>query len=505
VDIESLATSTSPGAGTGAPAKSLVSFWDEARLRVAHAKSSSVKVAPGCVPWRAALEDVLHVGYGAQTHSHFVAGAWEQVRWRTTPSAGALYPFEVIAIVAGEGSYLWDVEKGRLVSCGLPALSGDELAAAGLVTAPGRRLDALLVLVARPWLSMRKYRQRGYPYCHLDVGHVAANLAIYTAALGLTPALHLRFSRSRMAAALKLDGLCREPLAVLSFASAELAAELPAIAWLEPPPPGPPPGSFELPAPEEVRNWQSLQGILSLDSPIEAPGVPARAPLVLEPAATVEDSIVPLPDGRLALSAVADWRSAIIGRRSAKGFRHEPLSVAQLGALLGALRGEGAPADCAAEMSSRLGVRLVASHVDGLQGVFAYAPRSHALHRLDSQADDPRPACMHQQVAANVAALVIFHAPLCRLMAQRGYSAFAELHCHAAQLGQRLHLAAARLGAVGLTCIGGFDGDECATLGRFDAGDEAVYVVLLGIPDDAAFKHDRLNVAYSHGYTTLEG
>ena len=103
-----------PLARTSAAAGKLVSFWNEARLRVDQAKSSSVRPAPGIVPWRAALEDVLKVGYGVQTHSRFVAGAWERLRWRTTPSAGALYPFEVFAVIVGEGSYLWDVEKSRL-------------------------------------------------------------------------------------------------------------------------------------------------------------------------------------------------------------------------------------------------------------------------------------------------------------------------------------------------------------------------------------------------------
>ena len=37
-----------------------------------------------------------------------------------------------------------------------------------------------------------------------------------------------------------------------------------------------------------------------------------------------------------------------------------------------------------------------------------------------------------------------------------------------------------------MTCIGGFDGQECATLARLDADDETLYVILLGVPDEAA-------------------
>jgi len=485
-----------------APTRTLVSYWNDARLRVDQAKSSSVRPAPGTVSWRAALEDLLRVGYGAQAQSRFVGGAWEQIRWRTTPSAGALYPFEVVASVVGEGSYLWEVDAGRLVPCDLAPLTRDELARAGFVTPPGQRLEALLVLVARPWLSMKKYRQRGYAYTHLDIGHTTTNLAMYTAALGLTPTLHLRFSRLSLAEHLKLEGLCREPMAALSFARPEGAADSPA-GWLAAEN-GRTVAGLELPEPPEIVNWESLKGILSFDSPLAPPCAPASVPLVLDPAEAAA-AVLPLPDGRPPLTAPTEWRTAILGRRSAKGFRAAPLTIAQVGELLGVLRAEGVPDDCSAAGSARLGVRLVARNVDGLSGVYSYAPRSHALHCIDPQSDDHLPACMQQEVSRDVAALVIFHAPLCRLVDEQGYSAFAELLFHASQLGHRLHLAAARLSGVGITCIGGFDGERCAALARLDGDDEAVYVLLLGVPDDNAVKRDRLNVAWSHGFTTAEG
>ncbi len=481
-------------------AKNLVDFWNEARLRADQARSTSVRPAPGVVPWRAALEDILKVGYGVQTQSRFVAGAWELIRWHTVPSAGALYPFEVIASVVGEGSHLWDLEKGRLAPCSLAPLTQEDLAAAGFVTAPGHRLEALLIFVARPWLSMKKYRLRGYPYCHLDVGHVATNLAIYTTALGHAPTLHLRFSRALLAEHLQLGGLCREPLAVLSFSTEAAAAPQPAAG------PGAElaPARLELPAEPEILNWESLQGVLSFDAELEPPCIPAGATLLREPVEAPENAVLPLPAGREWQASVREWRSAILSRRSAKGFRGESLSLAQIGELLGSMRGEGIPADGSLDPAARLGVRLVARNVDGLAGIFAYIPRDHALRQIDAQANDPRPACMRQEIARDAAALIILHAPICRLVESLGYSAFTELHFHAAELAQRLYLAAARLGGVGMTCIGGFDAEECAALTGLDPEDEAIYVILLGVPDQSAIKHDRLSVAFSHGYTTQE-
>lgn len=479
-----------------APAKQLITYWNEARLDAGQAKSDSVRPTPGIVPWRTAIEDVLKVGYGLQSQSRFVTGAWERVRWRTSPSAGALYPFEIVACVVGEGTYLWDIEKGRLVPSSLPALNRDDLVASGLTTAPSHHVDALLVLVARPWLAMKKYHLRGYGYCHLDVGHVASNLAIYTASLGLSPTLHLRFSRAPIVDRLRLEGMCREPLAVLSFASSK-----PGLATGPEGDKGVPPAGLERPESHETANWETIGNVLSFDSVIEPPCPPAGGPILLRTEVD-EAALIPLPEGRSQPSNAREWRSTILARRSAKGFRREPLSIAQVGELLAAIRGDSLPEDCLADNAAAVGVRLVARNVDGLAGVYAYDPLHHALHRLAAEAEDPRPACMKQELAGNAAALVIFHAPAFRLIQRSGYSAFTELHFHAAQLGQRLHLAAARFDNVGITCIGGFDGLRCADLARLAPEDETVYVVLLGIPDESAFKHDRLGIAFSHGHTT---
>lgn len=490
-----------PVVRSSASAKNLVDYWNESRLRADRAKSASVKKTPGIVPWRDALEDILKVGYGIQVQPRFVAGAWEQIRWRTTPSAGALYPFEVIATVLGEGSYLWDIERGHFVPYDAPPLAREALAGSGLVTRPGHRIEALITFVARPFKSMRKYHLRGYGYTHLDVGHTATNLALYTAALGHDPIFHLRFSRSFLAEHLKLDGLCREPLAVLSFTSSGAPAQAKrpvpqeADLYCEP-------VALELPGEQELAAWESLQGILSYDFALEPPVAPGRSPLVAAAEVVPDRPSLRLPAGRAPLGAAAEWRSAILARRSAKGFRRQSVNLEQLGELLAPLRGESVTADCSGEDAVRLGVRLVARNVDGLDGVFAYSAEDHALQRIEETAGDPLRACMQQGLAGDAAALLVLHAPLGRLVDRHGYSAFTEIQFRAAELGQRLHLAAARLIPLGMTCIGGFDGEECAVLARLDPEEEAVYVILVGIADESAFKYDRLGIAFSHGHTS---
>lgn len=339
---------------TSTPTRSLVEYWNEARLRVGTAKSSSVRPAPGIVPWRIAIEDVLKVGYGIQTQPRFLAGAWQEVRWRTTPSAGALYPFEVIATIVGEGSYLWDIEKGRLVPYDVPPILRDELSGAGLVTRPRHRVEALLTFVARPFQSMKKYFLRGYTYCHLDAGHTATNLALYTAALGHDPILHLRFSRQFLVEHLKLDGLCREPLAVLSFATAEAVLDPAQDAAPAAEAPHRPVG-LELPGEREIQSWESLQGLLSFDvalqpfrpprcraAPVAPGGQRRRLPPAAPggPAAAVGRGSVAFGDPRPALGQRVPRRAGDPGRHRRSARRAARRSTDR-GLLAGEHRGAG--------------------------------------------------------------------------------------------------------------------------------------------------------------------
>ena len=144
----------------------------------------------------------------------------------------------------------------------------------------------------------------------------------------------------------------------------------------------------------ELENWESLRGILSFDLSIESPCPPARTPLVIEPVAARDDRIVLLPDGTPPASSAVEARSAILARRSAKAFQDRPLSIRHLGTLLAALRADCLPADCSLDDESRLGVSVIARNVDGLSGVFAYAPERHALYEVDDKVDDFGPACM---------------------------------------------------------------------------------------------------------------
>jgi nitroreductase len=485
-------------------------FWADTRLEAERSRATSRKPAPGAASsWREALIDVLDVGYGVHPRFRWRDGAWERVLRRTTPSAGALYPFEALLALPGDGVHLWRTTApgpeepprpgvpSRLVRLDTPEPPPASLAAAGLAGGDGEPpLRAVLLLAARPWWSTHKYHRRGYAYCHLDVGHAATNLALYASALGLPPAVHLRFDRPEVTAAFGLEGLCREPLAALVFRGPMEATEATAVRRLIDET-----GRLEPPGEGERRGWEELRGVLSVDAPVAMPQPPAAAPPLAEPAAG--DGAGPtLPRPGAGPVTAREWRMAILGRRSAKGFLDRPLSLAGLGEVLAAARGAAVATDTGSDPADRLGLRVLARNVEGARGVFVYAPAGHALRRVSGTVGDPGPACMHQELARRAAAVLVLHAPIGRRIDERGWSAFAETHFRAAEVAQRMYLAAARLAPLGLTCIGGFDSDRCARLVALPEGEEVVYVVLLGVADEEAVKLDRLDVAYSHGHAS---
>jgi SagB-type dehydrogenase family enzyme len=115
----------------------------------------------------------------------------ERRGFRAAPSAGALYPLDVYAVV-GEGG----VEGLRAgVYRYYPAKHGLEIISTGdkrrqvanaalsqmwIATAP-----VVFVITAEYERITRKYGERGIRYAHIEVGHVGQNIFLQAGALGL--------------------------------------------------------------------------------------------------------------------------------------------------------------------------------------------------------------------------------------------------------------------------------------------------------------------------------
>ncbi|MFV2196806.1 nitroreductase family protein [Nocardiopsis sp. LOL_012] len=413
------------------------------------------------------------------------------MRARTTPSAGALYPLEVLVACKGRSSgehnvFLYDISERRLDF----VRTVNTQVLAQLRPGEGEVPHAIVIVLGRPWKSMLKYGNRGYLYTRLDGAHATSNIALSAMEAGLRPAVHLRFDRALFAEALGLDGLCREPQALVTLMEPETVPDA-----ALPPLPEPKDTMLERPGVNERRAWYQVSDVSTCDTDPSLP--PRLGPVVsiAEPAAE-GDPVFPVPDS--ATPSITDFRTTAVLRASAKGFLPVALDADAVARLL-VRAGSSIPVDCAD--GEAISMRALVRNVTGSPaGVHVYSPERRAAYRVGDgtvEGDAVVSACMGQEVVRDCALLIALYAPGAALLGEEGRQRLAEYFFHAGSVAQRLCLAAADLG-LGITCLGGFDDSQVAELVRLDPGEEVLYVLAVGTPDGAAVKWDRAPVAHSH-------
>lgn len=157
------------------------------------------------------LEDLSSLLWAAQG----TTAAWGG---RTAPSAGALYPLEVI-VVAGEvlglepGVYRYRGD-GHSLARGIEGDLRKALAEAALGQAWVAEAPAVLVLSAVYRRTMKKYGDRGIRYAHIETGAAAENVCLRAVSLGLGTVLVGAFRDEDVAQVLDL-GDEESPLALM--------------------------------------------------------------------------------------------------------------------------------------------------------------------------------------------------------------------------------------------------------------------------------------------------
>jgi SagB-type dehydrogenase family enzyme len=140
------------------------------------------------------------------------------VRWggRTAPSAGALYPLEIY-VVAGEvsglepGLYHYDPGKHSITR----KVDGDlrqKLTQAALYQDEIARAPATFVITAVYERTMKKYRERGIQYVHMEVGCAGENIYLQAETLNLGTVFIGAFEDEKVKKAL---GIKEEPLGIM--------------------------------------------------------------------------------------------------------------------------------------------------------------------------------------------------------------------------------------------------------------------------------------------------
>lgn len=148
-------------------------------------RRSERRFASGEVMFRE-LATVLRAGYGVTCP----AGPDDPQPLRTVPSGGALYPLEMYAVLARvegaePGLYHLDPLRPALEVMSLGASPLAILQEASIYPEIVEGCAATLLITGMFWRSRFKYGLRGYRFTLLEAGHVAQNVLLMCAALGL--------------------------------------------------------------------------------------------------------------------------------------------------------------------------------------------------------------------------------------------------------------------------------------------------------------------------------
>ena len=144
----------------------------------------------------------------------------EAYRFRAAPSAGALYPLDVYAVVGDRG--VAGLESGvyryNPASHSLKLIrTGDrrqEVAIASLAQMWMAEAPVIFVITSEYERIMGKYRERGIRYAHIEVGHVGQNIFLQAGALGLGAGIVGAFHDEEVAKAIGAPAVHR-PLIVM--------------------------------------------------------------------------------------------------------------------------------------------------------------------------------------------------------------------------------------------------------------------------------------------------
>lgn len=412
---------------------------------------------------------------------------------RRVPSAGAIFPYDTLALcrVSIEGTAadwaLFRIE-GDAGICTLVPTSRSWLRQLVATLPGGRSFDGCyLIVLTRPWLSIRKYGPRGYLYAQLDAAHAAVNIT--GIALSSRPAvLHVGLP-AEAAAALRTGFFpFHEAHSVIQLPGSPARPDGPMVTVRQEAPSLRSEQTYDF----EARAWASIVAPLHAPAEVVSRTEPQDAAMLRLAGAPPE------------LELLAEWRALSAARRSAKRFGTEPMTGRQLAATIGAL---ATPLPTAFGLGSGPTVSATVIVNDQLE----LSPAEHAaitrcarLVRFAAAATSTPSdvtsfvaACMGQAHIGHGQAFVLLHSE--RELATTGHDIRQALF-RAGASAQLLCLAATR-DRVAASPIGGFDPSVWARIGQLPTGTDLLYLLALGssVAEYGPPRADRAEKATAHG------
>lgn len=397
------------------------------------------------------------------------------MHYRAAPSAGGLYPADLYLAVRDmdgipNGIFAYDARDHSLVVC----WEGDfwpDLAACTFAHPAVAHARVVLIGTGVYERSAWRYGDRAYRRVLLDTGHVFGNAVLAAVPDGQRVVPIPYFADEGIASLLLLDASREGPLL--------LGAVL-----------------------EEEEDGRALRppraSRSSVDRETDEPGEGGWIPLLhdagnLARFVAVDDApgeeteytgaATPLPSEPLATGAAV--LSSIRRRRSTRVFTAGDVPLEAVGRILAhAYPRPGGPDPEAGLPPGVLATHVAVAGIAGIaSGVYRYDPRGHAIHlvRPGSPRDALHRSCLWQELTRDCAFAVLHTFDLPSAVRTYGERVYRTTHLEAGLIGQRLNMAALRLG-YGASGIGGFFDEFLNALLLLPPEHAVAYVTAIGVP-----------------------
>jgi SagB-type dehydrogenase family enzyme len=440
--------------------------------------------------WWTRLSRFLYASYGL---TGMIPTQGEPHYLRSAPSAGGLYPAELYLLSRGTpflppGLYNYQAKTHSLMHFWESDL-WTKLQAACFWNPTLEATQMALVVSSVFERSAWRYQDRAYRRICLDSGHLLGNLELAGAMTDFRPHLIGGFADEAVNQTLYLEmgeesAIAVLPLADLSLVSQNLPktrttlpsqtqtdysrriAEGSLLSCLH--------GATQIPFDAQQKvDWQL--GQLIRDDKYNFPFCP--------PISTRVPALSWGPD-------LDGLEVTLLKRRSTRAYTGESLTQAELFEILDFTYQPEHYAEQTFDRSpdffdlSLVETFVVVSGVEGLEeGCYYYAPQTQELRqiRFKNFRRQLHFLCLGQDLGRDAAAVVFHTADLDRAVELHGDRSYRYLHLDAGHLGQRLNLAAVRLG-LGVSGIGGFFDDQVNEVLGIPEDEAVLYITTLGRP-----------------------
>ncbi len=464
---------------------------------------------------RKRLSRLLLCSYGLTVK--VVTQTGEPVYFRAAPSAGALYPAEIYLVSRGTsvlapGIYhyqpqghsliqFWDSDVWQALQASCfwhPSLDNTQFA---------------LITTTVYFRSVWRYQARAYRRILLDTGHLLGNIELACALNAYRPHLIGGFADDALNQMLYLDAEQEGGMTVIALADLlEVNQNLPAYPTVLASAKQPYEGAI---APDDLLasihqassiaqsqnvNWKDMTsqsgsskppttGTATAIAPTASKTTPSKSPdkYNFPFCLKVETSITPPIDWDAELLGL---EATILKRRSTRRYSGSNMTLTALKLVLDFTYQPHHYPEQGLDRHpdyfdlSLIETFVVVSGVDDLdEGCYYYAPHAQELRqiRFRNFRRDLHFLCLKQDLGRDAAAVIFHTADLQKAVERYGDRAYRYLHMDAGHLGQRLNLAAIRLG-LGVSGIGGFFDDAVNEVLGIPHDEAVLYITTLGQP-----------------------